>query len=46
MPGAAHLKFLHHKQQAPPRNFKWRSGTRINKFASAQNFPKFVTGEC
>jgi hypothetical protein len=41
---AAHLKFLHHEWQIPFRNFKWKSGTRINKFASAHDFPKFVKG--
>jgi hypothetical protein len=24
------------------RNFKWKSGTGINMFASAHDFPKFV----
>jgi hypothetical protein len=39
---AAHLKFLHHKRHPPSRNFKWKSGTRFNKFTSARGFPKFV----
>jgi hypothetical protein len=43
---AAHLKFLHYKQRILSRNFKWESGTRINKFASAHDFPKFVKGVC
>ncbi len=43
---AAHLKFLHYKQRVPPRNFKWESGTSINKFASAHDFPTFVKGGC
>jgi len=25
----AHLKFLHRKLQIPPRNFKWKSDTRV-----------------
>ena len=41
-PGAAYLKFLHHKRRIRSRNFKWKSGTRINKFSSAHDFPKFV----
>ena len=41
---ATHLKFLHHKRQIPFRNFKWKSGTRIIKFASARDFSKFVKG--
>jgi hypothetical protein len=39
---AAHLKFLHHKRQIQSRNFKWKSGTRKYKVASAHDFPKFV----
>ena len=39
---AAYLKFLHHKRRIQPRNFKQKSGTRINVFARAQDFPKFV----
>jgi len=44
IPGAAHLKFLHDKRQILFRNFKWKSGTRIIRFASAHDFPKFVKG--
>jgi hypothetical protein len=29
IPGAAHLKFLHHKRQILFRNFKWKDGTGI-----------------
>src|ERR1700758_3325716 len=43
---AAHLKFLLCKRQTLSRNFKWESGTRINRFASAHSFPKFVKGGC
>jgi uncharacterized protein DUF3775 len=39
---AAYLKFLHHQPRIRSRNFKWRSGTGINVFASARDFPKFV----
>ena len=39
---AAHLKLLLNKRQIPFRNFKWKSGTRFNMFASAHDFPKFV----
>jgi hypothetical protein len=45
-PSAAHLKFLRSKRQIPSRNFKWKSGTRINNFANAHDFPKFVKGGC
>jgi len=43
---ADHLKLLHRKLQIPFRNFKWVSGTGINKFASARDFPKFADGAC
>jgi hypothetical protein len=38
------LKLLHHKRRIRSRNFKQKSGTRINIFASAHDFPKFVKG--
>ena len=38
----ADLKSLHRKRRAPFRDFRPISGTRINKFASARDFPKFV----
>jgi hypothetical protein len=39
---AADLKFLHHLPDARLRNFKSKSGTRINMFGSASLFPKFA----
>src|SRR6516225_3285817 len=38
----ADLKSLHRKRRVPFRDFRSVSGTRINKFASAHDFPKFV----
>src|SRR6516165_7881952 len=38
----ADLKSLRHKRRVPFRDFRSVSGTRINKFASAHDFPKFV----
>src|SRR6516165_3837703 len=38
----ADLKSLRHKRRTPFRDFRSMSGTRINKFASAHDFPKFV----